>query len=150
MQTSEPKDGTDQSEEGTDSFGSEIADEMLVMQSSVTPQTKSDARRSDALLRQSLQIEELRMSNKRLGHQVKAIRDNRKMRKNYARRALNLAELAFVFWIIVFGVAAVGNLATGSPPFSDKALMTFTAGATVNVFVAFVGIIKGLFPATKE
>jgi len=140
MQASQPL-------EGGGNFASEIAGEVSAMQSSVTDETRENARISSELLQFSLKNEELRIKLQEARHKAKAVRDNRRMRKNYARRALNLAELAFVFWIIVFGVAAIGNLATGKPPFSDKALMTFTAGATVNVFVAFVGIIKGLFPA---
>lgn len=136
--------------EGEDGLTLAIAGAASAIESTVTAESREEARIANRMLQMSLTLEEQKVKISELKHRSKMVKDNRRMRKDYARRALNLAELAFVFWIIVFAVAAVGNLATGNPPFSDKALMTFTAGATVNVFVAFVGIIKGLFPVNAK
>lgn len=91
------------------------------------------------LARQNEDLREARAKNQ-------AIEDNLGLRKEYAHRAIDLAEWAVWFWICMFIAVGVANGVAGRPILSDKALVTLTAGATINVLAAFIGIIRGLFP----
>jgi len=75
----------------------------------------------------------------------------RALRETYARRAFWLSCACLAFWaIIIFGVGLWSGV-TGNrvQPLSDKALIAITTGTTLNVFAAFLGVIRGLFPSRE-
>jgi len=77
----------------------------------------------------------------------RAKRDMR-LRKEYAGKAYWLAVAGVVFWVIAFAAYAVVRGVWGKEIFSDGIMISITAGATINVAAAFLGVIRGLFPAS--
>jgi hypothetical protein len=77
----------------------------------------------------------------------KRTEDDIALRKTYASKAFWLAASGVIFWCAIFATVAIVNIVKGRPVLSDAALITLTTGATVNVIAAFLGVIRGLFPA---
>ena len=127
---------------GRGSLGDLFARQVRSIESSVTPETRKEARIGDEQAKTALELARTKEELKRLKH-------DRKLRKSYARSARHLAQVAVVFWIFMFTSAALHNLATGRPFLSDGALITLTAGATVNILAALLGVIRGLFPGAQ-
>lgn len=82
--------------------------------------------------------------------QVETQRANRTLRQRYADKAHQLALGCIAFWIITIGAVGVVNAVTGRQILSDTVLVAVTTGVTVNVLAAFIGVIRGLFPATDK
>lgn len=82
---------------------------------------------------------------KRISVETQRLQEDIELRREYASKAVNLAQAAVAFWFFLFGFAGVCNLA-GKEFLSDTALIAFTTGATVNVIAVFVVVVKGLFP----
>lgn len=76
----------------------------------------------------------------------RAKRDMR-LRKEYAGKAYWLAVAGVIFWVLAFLAYAVVKGVWDKEIFSDSVMISITAGATVNVAAAFLGVIRGLFPA---
>jgi hypothetical protein len=77
---------------------------------------------------------------------------DRILREKYAEKAFQLAGCILFFWVMI--IIAVG-LCFGCTDskiqlLSDKVLIAITAGATANVFAAFLGVIRGLFPGNRK
>jgi len=70
---------------------------------------------------------------------------DRKLRETYAHKAFVFAWVGFGFWVVVIVFYAICFLC-GKQVFSDTVLIGVTTATTVNLFAAFVGVIRGLFP----
>jgi hypothetical protein len=75
---------------------------------------------------------------------------DRELRKDYARKAFKFACYGFVFWVIVIAVHATIFFFSEKKVLSDEVLIAITTATTINLFAAFVGVIRGLFPAIKN
>lgn len=117
------------------------------LSSDVDAEAKSDAATSVHAWRSRVEQDRLESEVENLREQIRTQADTRAMRRSYAREAIGLARAAVMFWVGMFFVVGFSNAMAGKVPFSDQALVTLTAGATVNVLAAFIGIIRGLFPA---
>lgn len=133
----------------TSSLEQQITAESDAVFQQSTPDSKAEAHVGLRLEESTLQAEELRLKLKEAKAKIKQLKDTRKLRKHYAKRALGFAEVAIGAWLFLFTFAATMNLIAGRPFLSDQALMTLTAGATINVLAAFLGIIRGLFPSSN-
>lgn len=71
---------------------------------------------------------------------------NRALRNKYAGKAYDLACRGLVFWGLAISATGVAYGVTGRQMLSDSVLIAITAGATINVLAAFLGVIRGLFP----
>ncbi len=74
---------------------------------------------------------------------------NRGLRDTYARKAYELAADCIHFWIFLILANGLITAMLGKQVISDTALIAITTGVTVNVLAAFLGVIRGLFPAEK-
>lgn len=68
------------------------------------------------------------------------------LREEHAGKAVRLAQVAVVSWLLLFAIAGTCNV-FGKKFLNETALTTLTAGATVNVIAVFLVVVKGLFPA---
>lgn len=75
---------------------------------------------------------------------------NRKLRSDFAEKAYKLACGSIGFWIILLSVNGIFHVATGRQGVSDYVLIAVTTGVTINVLAAFLGVIRGLFPANEK
>jgi hypothetical protein len=125
-----------------DDLGKKLASQTSGIEATVTEEDKQQSRDGEQRAK-----EELRLAH--LQEQVKNLRNDRRLRKRYAGGALGLAQCAVVCWIILFTITGITNSALGKPFLSDMALATLTAGATVNVLAALIGVIRGLFPPAE-
>ena len=71
----------------------------------------------------------------------------REMRGIYAGKAYKIAKCALAGWAVFLLVAGISNAYTGQPMYSDRVVITVTTGVTVSVLAAFLGVIRGIFPA---
>lgn len=83
---------------------------------------------------------------KRLAVETKRLEEDMALRREYASKAVNLAQGAVAFWFVMVIMSGVTNLARGKDFLSDAALIALTTGATVNVIAIFLVVVKGLFP----
>ena len=77
--------------------------------------------------------------------QFKNKKQNRKLRKDFAYKAYDIACGCLSFWIVIVCLSAIVSFVTGRVFLSDTALGIVTTGVTVNVFAALLTVIKGLF-----
>jgi hypothetical protein len=77
-------------------------------------------------------------------------RANRALRDTYASKAYELASNCIQFWIFLILANALIVALLGKQVVSDTALIAITTGVTVNVLAAFLGVIRGLFPADPK
>lgn len=75
---------------------------------------------------------------------------NRALRNRYAGKAYNLACAGLIFWGLAVSGSGIAHSATGRSMLSDSVLIAITTGATINVLAAFLGVIRGLFPASGK
>jgi hypothetical protein len=77
---------------------------------------------------------------------------DRDLREKYAKKAFILACAILIFWGVIIITVGLWFGCSGEKvqPLSDKVLMAITAGATANVFAAFLGVIRGLFPGREK
>ena len=106
----------------------------------------SSAENGESIFNQNIADELLANSKERRENKIQ----NRNMRSDYARRAINIVYLVMSSWILCFFSVGISNLCMGRSFLSDQALITFTAGATTNVFTALIIILKGLFPSKSN
>ncbi|HDS6330270.1 TPA: hypothetical protein QHZ22_003807 [Escherichia coli] len=71
---------------------------------------------------------------------------NRKLRQRFAEKAYKVAKYGLYWWAVVLLLSAVGKI-TGVEVFSDNVLIAVTSASTLNLFAAFLGVIRGLFPS---
>jgi len=72
----------------------------------------------------------------------------RQLRKKYAGRAFWFAACGVIFWAVVLVWNGWSTYYSGKAPFSDNVLIAITTATSINLFAAFLGVIRGLFPAS--
>jgi|GEM_PF-728788 len=70
----------------------------------------------------------------------------RALRKKYAGRAFWFAVCGIGFWFFLLLWTGCATYYRDRAPFSDNVLIAITAATSVNLFAAFLGVIRGLFP----
>ena len=75
---------------------------------------------------------------------------DRELRKAYAQKAFWFDWAGFGFWALVIVCYAVFFLWANERIFSDAVLIAITSATTVNLFAAFIGVVRGLFPPTGK
>lgn len=74
----------------------------------------------------------------------------RKLRKKYAGLAFRFAVGGSLFWAFLLVWVGCATYYASKPPFSDNLLIAITTATSVNLFAAFLGVIRGLFPANGK
>lgn len=74
---------------------------------------------------------------------------NRMLRQRFAEKAYKVAKWGLYGWGCVLAISVIGNV-LGEKTFSDNVLIAITSATTLNLFAAFLGVIRGLFPSSKE
>lgn len=74
---------------------------------------------------------------------------NRILRQRFAEKAYKVAKWGLYGWACVLAISVIGNV-LGEKTFSDNVLIAITSATTLNLFAAFLGVIRGLFPSGKE
>ena len=77
-------------------------------------------------------------------------RAERKLRKKYAGLAFRFAVGGLVFWAVLIIWSGCATYYTTKPPFSDNLLLGITTATSINLFAAFLGVIRGLFPSNGK
>ncbi|WP_395689793.1 hypothetical protein [Caenimonas koreensis] len=75
---------------------------------------------------------------------------NRGLRERYADKAHKLASGCICMWAVFLASQGVIKAVTGVEMWSEKVIIAVTAGVTVNVLAAFLGVIRGLFPNVEK
>lgn len=70
---------------------------------------------------------------------------NRKLRARFAEKAYKVAKCGLIGWGCVLLISVIGNVLE-IKTFSDEVLIAITSATTLNLFAAFLGVIRGLFP----
>lgn len=73
---------------------------------------------------------------------IESRKTHREMRVHYADKAYRFAKYTLIGWAMLVFLFV---LAVEPKPISDVALGIITTACTVNILVAFVAVIKGLF-----
>lgn len=81
---------------------------------------------------------------------VKDQKAERQLRKLYAGRAFWFAVAGVAFWGLMLVWTGCATYYTSKPPFSDNVLIAITTATSINLFAAFLGVIRGLFPANGK
>ncbi|EEZ5179905.1 hypothetical protein C3U89_001956 [Escherichia coli] len=76
-------------------------------------------------------------------------KSNRELREKFAEKAYKVAKYGLYWWATVLLLSATGR-AMGKEIFSDEVLIAVTAASTLNLFAAFLGVIRWLFPHAKS
>lgn len=75
---------------------------------------------------------------------------NRSLREKYAGNAYELACGCISMWAVFLAAQGIVKAVTGVDMWSEKVIIAVTAGVTVNVLAAFLGVIRGLFPQSTK
>lgn len=70
---------------------------------------------------------------------------NRLLRARFAEKAYKVAKWGLYGWGCVLSISVIGNVLE-IKTFSDEVLIAITSATTLNLFAAFLGVIRGLFP----
>ncbi|MEN4246995.1 hypothetical protein P9A06_20600 [Serratia marcescens] len=73
----------------------------------------------------------------------------RELRETFALKAYKVAKYGLYWWATVLLLSAVGKV-LDKEIFSDQVLIAITTASTLNLFAAFLGVIRGLFPSTSS
>jgi len=82
--------------------------------------------------------------------QVEDMKAERKLRKKYASLAFKFAVGGSLFWAFLLIWTGFASYYTTKAPFSDNVLIAITTATSVNLFAAFLGVIRGLFPSNGK
>lgn len=82
--------------------------------------------------------------------QFKNKKQNRKLRKDFAYKAYEMAMGCICFWMVITSGSAIVHFITGKVFLTDTALGIITTGVTINVFAALLTVIKGLFSKIED
>lgn len=88
--------------------------------------------------------------NRIIDEHVQDRKAERDLRKKYAGLAFRFAVGGVLFWALLLVWAGCATYYTTNPPFSDNLLIAITTATSVNLFAAFLGVIRGLFPANGK
>ena len=80
---------------------------------------------------------------------------DRQLRDKYSFKAFKVVKKSLWGWAILLFVYGVTKFLTrhengGFEIFSDQVLIAITTATTLNIFAAFLSLIRGLFPSIKE
>jgi len=75
---------------------------------------------------------------------------DRALREKFGEKAYRVAKKSLYGWAWLLIAYAVFKFRFGKELFSDNVLIAITSAVTLNVFAAFLGVIRGLFPAAKN
>lgn len=70
----------------------------------------------------------------------------RALRRTYANRAFWFAVGGVAFWAALLIWTGCATYYRDKAPFSDNVLIAITTATSINLFAAFLGVIRGLFP----
>lgn len=84
------------------------------------------------------------------GQHVEDMKAERKLRRKYASLAFRFAVGGTLFWALLLLWTGCATYYTTKPPFSDNVLIAITTATSVNLFAAFLGVIRGLFPSNGK
>lgn len=73
----------------------------------------------------------------------------RELRETFAGKAYKVAKYGLYWWATVLLLSAVGKVVEVEL-FSDEVLIAITTASTLNLFAAFLGVIRGLFPSRSD
>ncbi len=88
--------------------------------------------------------------NRIIDEHVEDRKAERVLRKKYAGLAFRFAVGGAIFWALLLIWTGCATYYTTKPPFSDNLLIAITTATSVNLFAAFLGVIRGLFPANGK
>lgn len=74
-------------------------------------------------------------------------RSYRELRERFAGKAYKVVKYGLYFWGCLCFIYIIGN-ACGKPVIHDDVMIAVTTATTLNLFAAFLGVIKGLFPSS--
>ncbi|HEI6739464.1 TPA: hypothetical protein SJ142_004029 [Yersinia enterocolitica] len=80
---------------------------------------------------------------------VEDAKSYRKLREVFAKKAYKVAKKSLYGWALLLFIQGWFSL-IGVDIFSDKVLIAITTAVTLNVFAAFLGVIRGLFPSSTS
>ncbi|WP_394551513.1 hypothetical protein C1N58_12590 [Pantoea sp. SGAir0180] len=74
---------------------------------------------------------------------------DRALRDKYGDKAYKVARKSLYGWCWLLGIYACVKFRFDKELFSENVLIAITSAVTLNVFAAFLGVIRGLFPSNK-
>ncbi len=74
---------------------------------------------------------------------------DRALRDKFGEKAYKVARKSLYGWCWLLAIYAALKFRFGKEIFSDNVLIAITSAVTLNVFAAFLGVIRGLFPSNK-
>lgn len=77
---------------------------------------------------------------------IEDIKAERALRRKYANRAYWFAVGGVLFWAGLLIWTGCATYYRDKAPFSDHVLIAITTATSINLFAAFLGVIRGLFP----
>ena len=100
-------------------------------------------------------IEEKRVKVSLQQEQFEREKADRQLRDKYSFKAFKVVKKSLWGWAILLFVYGVTKFLTrhengGFEIFSDHVLIAITTATTLNIFAAFLSLIRGLFPSIKE
>lgn len=100
-------------------------------------------------------IEEKRVRVSIKQEQFEREKADRQLRDKYSFKAFKVVKKSLWGWAILLFVYGVTKFLTrhengGFEIFSDQVLIAITTATTLNIFAAFLSLIRGLFPSIKE
>lgn len=100
-------------------------------------------------------IEERRVSVSIKQEQFEREKSDRQLRDKYSFKAFKVVKKSLWGWAILLTIYASIKFFTrhdngGFEIFSDQVLIAITTATTLNIFAAFLSLIRGLFPSIKE
>lgn len=127
-----------------------LAEQFDALSSDVDAEAISDAATSVHAWKERVEKDRLESQVEHLKAKYEAKRADIALRTKYAEKAFELASWAVWFWMVMFAATAITNTAMGKPALSDKALITLTSGATINVIAICMVVVRGLFPTKNK
>jgi hypothetical protein len=74
---------------------------------------------------------------------------DRALRERFGDKAYKVVRKTLYGWCWLLGIYAAFKFRFQVEIFSDNVLIAITSAVTLNVFAAFLGVIRGLFPSSK-
>jgi hypothetical protein len=82
--------------------------------------------------------------------EVEDRRATRKLREEFGKKAYKVAINSLLGWAVLLFMYALFRAIFKIELFSDNVLIAITSAVTLNVFAAYLGVIRGLFPSNKH
>ncbi|PIT36281.1 hypothetical protein BHC43_09130 [Snodgrassella alvi] len=75
---------------------------------------------------------------------------DRDLRERYGFKAYKVVKKSLWGWAILLTLYALCRFFFNKDLFSDNVLIAITSATTLNIFAAFLGVIRGLFPVNTK